>query len=97
NIQSFVQQRKEWLMECDKYMDVTQRGRIFKDEATTTKIFTAMDAVYSELDSLIRGATYTVDTSSGENLIIGTKFDQLFKLVDDHKTLMMMKGQFVSH
>jgi hypothetical protein len=98
NIQNFVVQRKEWLMECDKYMELTERGRIFRDETTTTKIFQAMDAVSTELASVLGGTTYTGEgTASSENAIIGGKFDHLFKLVDDHKTMLMLKGQFVSH
>ena len=98
NIQNFVQQRKEWLMECDKYMDLTSRGRIFKDATTTTNIFAAMDAVANELASLIGGTTYTSSEAGGSvDAVVAGKFDQLFKLVDDHKTILMLKGQFVSH
>ncbi|GAB1268470.1 hypothetical protein NBRC116493_17230 [Aurantivibrio infirmus] len=97
NIQSFVEQRKEWLQECDKYMQLTDHGRIFKDSKTTGEVFESMDAVSKELASLIQGATYVSAEGGSDNEVVASKFDQLFKLVDDHKTMMMIKGQFVTN
>jgi predicted transcriptional regulator len=97
NIKDFIEQRKSWLAECDDYMNKTNRGRIFKDDATTQQLFTSMDAVSSELDKVIKGVTYVASGDQDEQTIIGSKFDQLFKLVDDHKAVMMLKGQFVTN
>lgn len=97
NIQKFINQRKEWLQECDNYLELTDHGRIFRDEETTEKIFASMDAVSGELGSILRGVTYTDETGQEANSIIATKFDGLFRLVDDHKTVMMLKGQFVTN
>ncbi|GAB1256919.1 hypothetical protein NBRC116494_14210 [Aurantivibrio plasticivorans] len=96
NIQNFVEQRKEWLVECDNYFVATKNGRIFQDDKTTQEIFSAMDDVASELASAINGVTYVAESEeTAPTAIIGGKFDSLFKMVDDHKTVMMLKGQFV--
>jgi len=97
NIKQFVEQRKEWLSECDNYMKLTDHGRIFRDEATTEKIFASMDDVTHELDSILRGVTYVSEEGQVDNSVIAKKFDSFFQLVDDHKTVMMLKGQFVTN
>ena len=97
NIKEFVEQRKQWLQECDNYLELTDHGRIFRDEETTEKIFAAMDDVSKELDSLLRGVTYVNEDGLVDNSIIATKFDTFFQLIDDHKTVMMLKGQFVTN
>jgi hypothetical protein len=97
NIKQFVEQRKEWLSECDQYLELTNHGRIFRDEATTEKIFAAMDEVATELDSILRGVTYVTEEGLVDNSVVGKKFDSFFQLVDDHKTVMMLKGQFVTN
>jgi hypothetical protein len=97
NIKNFIEQRKSWLAECDDYMNKTNRGRIFKDDATTLQLFAALDSVSGELDKVIKGVTYVSSGDQDENAIIGSRFDQLFKLVDDHKAVMMLKGQFVTN
>ncbi len=98
NIKSFVEQRKEWLQECDTYFELTNHGRIFIDEKTTELIFAAMDSVSEELGSLLHGVTYVAEDSGQDgNQIIASKFDNLFKLVDDHKTQSMLKSQFVTN
>ena len=97
NIKQFVEQRKEWLQECDQYLDLTNHGRIFRDEETTEKIFAAMDNVAEELGSILRGVTYVTEEGGENNAVIAKKFDDFFQLVDDHKTVMMLKGQFVTN
>ena len=96
NIKTFVEQRRDWLQECDQYLELTDHGRIFKDKETTEKIFAAMDSVSSELDSLIKGVTYVSEGAGADTEVIANKFDTLFKMVDDHKTVMMLQRQFVS-
>lgn len=98
NIKSFIEQRKDWLLECDQYFDLTNHGRIFTDVKTTESIFSAMDVVTKELEALIGGVTYVAEgVEQDENQIIASKFDQLFKLVDAHKTQTMLKSQFVTN
>lgn len=94
NIKSFVEKRKEWLAECDNYFTMTNHGRIFRDEETTEEIFAAMDTVASELDAVLRGVTYVNEDGEIDNSVVANKFDSFFKLVEDHKTVMMLKGQF---
>ncbi len=94
NIKNFVLQRKEWLMECDNYMQLTKRGRIFDD--ATKDIFTAMDSVAKELDDLIAGVTYSSEVGQDSKAVMTERFDKLIKLVDDHKQLMHYKGRYVT-
>lgn len=95
NIRKYLDQREEWLKECDQYLSQTKNGRVFQDEATTKSIFNAMDAVSTELNSLISGITYSVDSGGTPTDVAAEKFDHLFKLVDDHQTMMLLKGQVV--
>ncbi len=95
NIKSFVSQRKEWLAECDQYLKYTGKGRIFDDDATTTKIFNAMDSVSKELGALIAGVTYSSEIGEDSASEIRYRFDDLLKRVDDHKSLMHLKGRYV--
>ncbi len=96
NTKNFVAQREGWLKECNDYMVMTGKDPLFKDKKTTNKIFSSMKSVTKELDALISGVTYTTDTSNDNVAVAGDKFDELFKLVDDHKTLLMIKGQFIA-
>lgn len=96
NTKNFIEQRKEWLQECNDYRVMTGKAPLFKDEKTTSEIFTSIESLTGELGDLISGVTYSADSSADNVTIAGEKFDQLFKLVDDHKTLLMLKGQFVS-
>ncbi len=95
NIRKYLEQREDWLQECDNYLASTSSHRLFKDDQTTAKIFTAISSVTGELQSLITGVTYSVDAGQSATDVAADKFDQLFKLVDDHQTLMLMKGQVV--
>jgi|GEM_PF-571982 len=95
NTRSFIDQRKAWLQECDNYLTKTDHGRIFKDDKTTVSIFNAMDSVSRELSSLVKGVTYSFDHGQDSTVMATEKFDHLFELVDNHKTLLLLKGQFV--
>jgi hypothetical protein len=95
NTRKFLNQRQEWLKECDNYIAKTDKGRLFKDDATTSAIFNSMKSVETELASLIKGVTYSVDSGESASSVAGEKFDRFFKLIDDHQTLMLLKGQVV--
>lgn len=97
NIKNFVEQRKEWLLECDEYMAATNYGRIFKDGESTEKLFAALDSVARELRRAINGVTYVANGEEDKNAIIGSRFDGLFTVVDNHKAVMMRQGQFVTN
>ncbi len=96
NTVRFIEQRQDWLKECDQYLKYTDYGRLFKDAKTTEGIFAAMASVSAELASLVEGVTYTDELGDVSTEVAADKFDQLFKLVDNHKTLMQLKGQFVT-
>lgn len=95
NIRKYLEQREDWLLECDNYLAKTSKNRLFKDQKTTDNIFSAISSVTSELNSLITGVTYSTEPGQSATSVANQKFDHLFKLVDDHQTLMLMKGQVV--
>ncbi len=95
NIRNFLTQRQDWLKECDEYLSATSNRRLFKDDKTSDQIFYALESVSAELDALIRGVSYTANAGGATGDLAAEKFDNLFKLVDDHQTLMLMRGQVV--
>ena len=95
NTRNFLNQRKEWLQECDTYLSLTTKGRIFDDEKTTKQIFAKIDTLTKELGDLIAGVTYSSSFGQDSTEVVGEKFQDLFVTVDDHKTLMHMKGKYV--
>lgn len=95
NIVKFIEQRQEWLKECDQYLTYTGKDRIFDDEATTERLFSAMDRVKKELTDLANGVVYSAAMGQQPDTIIHDRFDELFTIVDDHKTLMHLKGKYV--
>lgn len=94
NIQHYLEQRKDWLNECDSYMQATHRGRIFNDKNTTQGIFAAIDEVEQELASLLSGVTYAGQDS--DTAVAAQKFDQLFTRVENHKNRLLLKGQMIT-
>ena len=94
NIRNYLQQRKQWLMECDNYLLLTDQGRVFKDQETTEKIFATTDRVIEELEQLMRtGGGIHVSSQLAE--IAGQRLDSLFAAVDNHRTELQLKGQLV--
>ena len=94
NISQFLKQRKQWLEECDQYLALTGQGRIFRDEPTTQAIMAAIDATTSELDRLVASGG-GVHVSAGQAEIAGTRMDQLFGQLDNHRTDLQLRGQLV--
>lgn len=93
NIRNFIEQRKEWLLECDNYLILTNQGRIFRTKNTTDQIFNGMTSLSEELQRLVG-----IRKTAGENAFELTasarlKFEQLFKLLDDHRTDLQLRGQ----
>jgi len=93
NIRNFIEQRKEWLQECDNYLALTKRGRIFRTPETTDEIFGVMAVLSNELERLVR-LPRTPD-EDGFELTAGARqsFQQLFTLVDAHRTDLQLRGQ----
>ncbi|WP_185236390.1 hypothetical protein [Teredinibacter franksiae] len=96
NIKNYMVQRKAWLVECDTYMQLTGKGRIFEDNKTTKKIFKAMDSVTKELGDLIAGVTYSSSLGQDSSVVLNGHFETLFTAVDDHKNIMLLKGRYVT-
>ncbi|MDN3639665.1 hypothetical protein QWY82_12745 [Simiduia curdlanivorans] len=102
NTKNFLEQRKDWLTECDNYIAATGKGRVFKDDKTTNGIFDAIDGVTSELDSLMKGVTYATQGtlaapgSADDTHVAQTKFYTLFTLVDNHKNMLLLKGHMIT-
>lgn len=93
NIRHFVTQRREWLSECDKYLELTGQGRAFYDKDTTVKILGTMNALSDELKKIM-----SRPQNPAENLEVvvapaATQFDLLFTQLEEHKLLLQRKGQ----
>lgn len=94
NIRNFLQQRKQWLLECDNYLQLTGQGRVFKNAETTERIVSTIESVSRELDRLMSvgsGVHVPVNQLGGAT----ARFDQLFMVVDTHRTDLQLRGQLV--
>lgn len=96
NIKKYIENRVDWLKECNQYLSFTGKGHIFDDKKTTDAIFDSLVSVTKELDGLIKGATYSSDSGSDTQTVIQERFEELFGKVDQHKTLMHLKGRYVN-
>jgi hypothetical protein len=92
NIANFINQRKEWLSECDNYLAATDQGRIFYNKKSTDEILSSMNETMIELKKImLRKET----PAENLNLVIAPatqKFDLLFKQVDDHYLELQRRG-----
>lgn len=95
NTRNYLAERKEWLQECDQYLQMTGKGHIFESEKTTKQIYTAIDTLTKEFDDLLAGITYSAENGEDSGTILQEKYQTLFKTVDNHKTLMHLKGKYV--
>lgn len=95
NIVKLIDQRKDWLNECDDYTSKTRNERVFYDQKTTAAIFSKMDTIKKELTGVMQGVRYSSQSGDETKKIVGEKFESLFQAVDDHKNLMHLKGKFV--
>lgn len=94
NIRNFLQQRKQWLEECDQYLTLTSQGRVFRDEATTQKIIDAIDALTNELERLMGSGT---GVRVPQSQVAGAehRLELLFSAMDDHRTELQLRGLLV--
>ena len=92
NIRNFILQRKDWLQECDNYLQLTDQGRIFRDKDSTDKIITAMSGTADALEKIMKRPQ--VETESLELVAApaATKFDDLFKLIDAQYLELQRRG-----
>lgn len=92
NIRSFVLQRKDWLQECDKYLQLTEQGRVFRDKETTEKILAAMTATAGELEKIMKRPKNDAEVLELVVAPAGQKFDELFGLVEAHYLELQRRG-----
>ncbi|QEY15726.1 hypothetical protein D0C16_06935 [Cellvibrio sp. KY-GH-1] len=92
NIRNFVLQRKDWLLECDKYLQLTEQGRVFRDKESTDKILGAMTATADELEKIMKRPKNDAEVLDLITAPAGQKFDELFKLVDGHYLELQRRG-----
>ncbi|WP_221296187.1 hypothetical protein [Microbulbifer hydrolyticus] len=95
NTINFLNQRSEWLGECDAYLADTAQTRIFYDEQNTKAIFDAMKDLAKELQLVRDGVEYPDETGANNpRPFIKSRYETLATLVDQHHTRMLMKKQF---
>lgn len=92
NIRNFILQRKDWLQECDNYLQLTDQGRIFRDKASTEKILTSLTGTADELYKIMMRPRAEVESLELVAAPAGLKFDELFKNVDDHYLELQRRG-----
>lgn len=92
NIRNFILQRKDWLQECDKYLELTEQGRIFRDKDSTDKIITAMTGTADALEKIMKRPKVEVESLDVVTAPAAQKFDDLFKLVDAHYLELQRRG-----
>lgn len=92
NIRNFILQRRDWLQECDNYLELTEQGRIFRDKDSTDKIMTAMTGTAEELHKIMRRPKAEVESLDLVTAPAAAKFDELFKLIDAHYLELQRRG-----
>lgn len=92
NIRNFILQRKDWLQECDNYLQLTEQGRIFRDKENTDKIITAMNNTAVELEKIMKRPRVEVESLELVVAPAGQRFDDLFNLVDGHYLELQRRG-----
>jgi len=93
NIRNFITQRKEWLSECDKYLDLTEQGRVFYDKESTDKIIGTMTAVSAELKKIMMRPQNPDEILDVVTAPAAEQFDLLFAQLEEHKLMLQRKGQ----
>jgi len=86
NTQKYIEARKEWLYECDNYLQVTGKGRIFKDKKTTTKVFGNISSINDELIAQMKDEDH-INPVTGEDdsaQAAAEKFEALFTSIQLH-------------
>lgn len=92
NIRNFILQRKDWLQECDTYLQLTEQGRIFRDKQSTDKIMGAMTATADELQKIVKRPQAQVESLEMVTSPAAQKFDDLFELIDVHYLELQRRG-----
>ncbi|WP_377518073.1 hypothetical protein [Microbulbifer taiwanensis] len=91
----FLEQRSEWLGECNDYLLDTAQSHVFYNDQNTREIFAAMNALARELQHVREGVEYPDDAGNNNPTpFIKSRYETLAQLVDQHHTRMLMKKQF---
>ncbi|WP_444935524.1 hypothetical protein ACJJIW_14330 [Microbulbifer sp. JMSA004] len=95
NTIQFLEQRLDWLSECDDYLTDTTKNSVFHSKDDTQKIFSAIRELAKELQHVRSGVEYR-DESGNNNPapFIQRRYETLAQLVDRHHTRILMKKQF---
>ncbi|WP_444945311.1 hypothetical protein ACJJIP_13100 [Microbulbifer sp. VTAC004] len=91
----FLEQRLEWLNECNNYLKDTAQTYVFHSEDDTQSIFSAITELTRELQHVRSGVEYRDDAGNNNPApYVKRRFEALAQLVDRHHTRMLMKKQF---
>ncbi|WP_444904390.1 hypothetical protein ACJJIU_05250 [Microbulbifer sp. CnH-101-E] len=91
----FLEQRLEWLNECNAYLVDTNNAYVFHSQDDTQNIFSAINELTRELQHVRSGVEYRDDTGNNNPApFIKRRFATLAELVDRHHTRLLMKKQF---
>lgn len=95
NTINFLEQRADWLNECNDYLLDTSNSYVFYSQENTKDIFTAINALAKELQLVREGVEYP-DGAGNNNPtpFIKSRFETLATLIDQHHTRMLLKKQF---
>lgn len=92
NIRNFVMQRKDWLSECDRYLELTSQGRVFYNKETTDKIIGTMNELSDELQKIMKRPQNPAENLELVVTPAAGKFDLLFAQLEDYKLMLQRKG-----
>lgn len=92
NIRNFLEQRKEWLQECDQYLTLTKQGRVFRTRDTSEQMFQGINRLSDELQRLVGIPTSPGEDSMALTEIARQHFQHLFSQMDSHRTDLQLRG-----
>lgn len=92
NTKKHIDREVAALEECDNYYQLTDNGRLFNDKATTEKVFKELESIDTELETLMGSISHSTQMTPEMTSMAQSRFEQLFKTVDDHKALMHLRG-----
>jgi len=91
----FLEQRLEWLNECNDYLTDTTQTHVFHSEDDTQSIFKAINELTRELQHVRAGVEYRDDAGNNNPApYVKRRYETLAQLVDQHHTRMLIQKQF---
>ncbi|GAA5525599.1 hypothetical protein Maes01_02170 [Microbulbifer aestuariivivens] len=91
----FLDQRIEWLTECNDYLEDTSESTVFYNEGLTQDIFAAIQALSRELQHVQDGVEYSDETGTNNPTpFIKQRYDELAQLVERYHTRVLLDKQF---